>query len=327
MQRHNQMTTDLVPIQPETAAEVAESWASLSKDTRKRRAAKASAENDRDELEPLLIAHAITWGRAGAATSDQTLKTYWRGAKKLLDWSSENTLLVHQIDPESARRFVTSLNTLSPKSQSTYLSGAKAMVAAMRWAGLGGENPFVGIGIRDNRTASEKADPYTDEELSALLSANNRERDRVLLLLGADAGLRLFETTNLQWSDIDFKHRQITVEGKGRRVGTIKITRRLVDALKNLRETNDEGLVFGVSLRRIQQLFNAMCLRAVIRCRGYHQLRHSCGTRLYKQTKDLALVARHLRHSSTKTSEIYVTLADEDYDAAILELEKNGIDT
>ena len=319
------MTTDLVPIHPETAAEIAESWSSLSKDARKRRAAKASAENDRDELKSLMIAHVITWGRAGASTSDQTLKTYWRGAKKLLDWSSANTLYIHQIEPETARRFAASLNELSPKSQSTYLSGAKAMVAALRWTGLGSGNPFHGIRVRDNRAASEKADPYTDDELSALLSVA-RPRDRVLLLLGADAGLRLNESTQLQWSDIDFEQGRIKVEGKGGRIAKVKATRRLLKALQKIRENNNEGPVFGVSLRRIQQLFNNMCLRAVIRCRGYHQLRHSCGTRLYRQSKDLALVARHLRHSSTKTSEIYITLSDSDYDEAVLALEKNGID-
>ncbi len=319
------MTNALVPIQPETAADVAESWGNLAKETRKRRAAKASAENDRDELESLMVAHTILWGRAGASTSSQTLQTYWRGAKKLLDWSSANTLHIHQIEPESARRFVISLNELSPKSQSTYLSGAKAMVAAVRWAGLGDADPFRGISIRDNRAASDKADPYTDEELSALLSVA-RERDRVLILLGADAGLRLSETTNLQWSDVDFERGHITVEGKSGKIAKVKATRRLLDALETLREPGASSSVFNVSRRRIQQIFDAICKRAKIKCRGYHQLRHSCGTRLYRQSKDLALVARHLRHSSTKTSEIYVTLADEDYDAAIVALEKNGID-
>jgi len=136
----------------------------------------------------------------------------------------------------------------------------------------------------------------------------------------------LSETTNLQWSDIDFERGHISVEGKGGKIAKVKATRRLVDALANLKEPGSSSSVFNVSRRRIQQIFDAICKRAKIKCRGYHQLRHSCGTRLYRQSKDLALVARHLRHSSTKTSEIYVTLADEDYDAAIVALEKNGID-
>ena len=50
------------------------------------------------------------------------------------------------------------------------------------------------------------------------------------------------------------------------------------------------------------------------------------GIRLYRQSKALGLVAGHLRYPSTKTSEIYLTLADVDYDAAVLAQEKNGID-
>lgn len=42
------------------------------------------------------------------------------------------------------------------------------------------------------------------------------------------------------------------------------------------------------------------------------------------RTQDLSLAT--FRHSSAKTSEIYVQLADADYDSDVLALDKNGID-
>lgn len=38
---------------------------------------------------------------------------------------------------------------------------------------------------------------------------------------------------------------------------------------------------------------------------GVHSLRHSSGTRLYRETRDLMLVRDHLGHSSVSTSERY----------------------
>jgi len=317
------MTTDLTVIQPVTNIEVAESWASLSKDARKRKAAAASIENNRNNLRSLMIAYVLMWGRSGPETSNQTLATYWRGAKKLLDWCLVNTILPHQIESLHARRFVSSLNKLSPKSQLTYLSGAKSMIAALRWAGLGSGDPFENIRIRDNQAVANKPDPYTNEELLALFQIADK-RQLALILLGADAGLRLAETTNLRWQNIDFERGYIQIRGKGGKIAKITATNRLLAALKNL-DKSPTGKVFSISRRRIQQVFDQVCIRAEIKSRGYHNLRHSCGTRLYRISKDLTLVARHLRHSSTKTSEIYVTLADTDFESAILELEKNGM--
>lgn len=40
-------------------------------------------------------------------------------------------------------------------------------------------------------------------------------------------------------------------------------------------------------------------------------LRHSSGTRLYRETGDLETVARHLGHSSLETSRVYAKWSDE----------------
>jgi integrase len=44
---------------------------------------------------------------------------------------------------------------------------------------------------------------------------------------------------------------------------------------------------------------------------GAHSLRHQSGTRLYRQTNDLEMVARHLGHAKLDTSRIYAKWSDE----------------
>ena len=80
---------------------------------------------------------------------------------------------------------------------------------------------------------------------------------------GADAGLRLAEIAGLNWGDVDFERRRLTI----------------------------------------------------------HSLRHSAGTRLYEATRDIQVIARHLRHAQVQTASIYAHLADKDYHAAVDKLE------
>lgn len=105
------------------------------------------------------------------------------------------------------------------------------------------------------------------------------------------------------------------------------LTNRAGQALGELRDSQakDEEHVIGLSGQRIHELFRDLCREAEVDPRRYHNLRHSCGTRLYRETHDLLTVARHLGHSTTKTSELYAHLADSDYDAAVDSLDGNGV--
>ncbi len=45
--------------------------------------------------------------------------------------------------------------------------------------------------------------------------------------------------------------------------------------------------------------------------RGIHALRHTCGTRLVRETGNLEMAARHLGHSSIETTRVYAKWSDE----------------
>ena len=306
---------------PQTALEVIEAWADLPSDVRKRRAAEASQRDDRPSLRSLLAAYIGLHGRRGTDTSPRTVDTYWQGAQHFLGWCGRSGVKPHQVDDGEARRFLASLADKSAKSRQVYLTGARSMVTALRWAGLGLGDPFASVKVIDPTPREEKADPYTVAELQRLLAASDA-RERAMVLLAADGGLRLAEAVSLTWPAVDFQRKQLTVEGKGGKRAKVASTDRLVKALKALDEGG--GPVLGVSRRRVQQLFDRLCVRAGVEPRGYHALRHSCGTRLYRTTRDLLVVQRHLRHSSARTSEIYAHLSAVDYQKAVAALERNG---
>lgn len=105
-----------------------------------------------------------------------------------------------------------------------------------------------------------------------------------------------------------------------RKQGTVRASRRLLDALTSLDRVGDR--VIGVGRARIQQIMDDLCERANVEPRGYHALRHTCGTRMYRLTKDLRAVQKHLRHSSITMTQVYAHVVDEDYDAAVNALDE-----
>ena len=310
---------------PENAVEVVESWAGMATDARKRRAAKAGNVDDRVELRTLQHSHILEFSKSGTDTSPRTFDAYWRGACKMLDWCAANGLKPHKITSEEVSRFIVSMAKLAPKTRQLYLSGSKAMIAALRWAGMGNGDPFIRNGrmiqIKDPNPPEDKPDPYTTKEITKLLKGAT-DRERALILLGADAGMRLAEIASLQWTGIDAERNLLTFIGKGSKTGKVSVTSRVIVALDAMPRGGEQ--VFSVGRSRLQQLFTKRCKVAKVKPRGIHNLRHTCGTRLYELTRDLLVVKRHLRHSSTTTSEIYAHLADGDYQDAVRLLETNG---
>lgn len=310
-----------------TALERLEGWAALSTGERKRRAAAAVRDGDRAALRELYEAYLHLHARGGLHTSPRTLTTYGRGMARLLTWCKGAGVMAHHVDSDGARRFVAWLSAegLSGKSVQTYLTAARRFMSALRWAGLGKGDPFKGVSVRDETPAVEKARPYTLGELRALLAAAT-PRERLFVLLCADGGLRLAEACALRWTDLDLVGQTARVKGKGGKLRTVALTRRLTAALASASSSAPAPAadVLGASRRRWQQILDALCRRAGVSPRGPHALRHTCGTRLYSASKDLLLVARHLGHSSVTTAAIYSHLGSADYAEAVAALDTDA---
>jgi integrase/recombinase XerC len=304
---------------PETALARAEAWASLSDAERKRRAAAAIRDGDTPALWALTEAHVTTFGRKGLRVSPHTLAAYRRGVDVLLAWVTAQGLKLHQFTRQEALRYTRHLEAanLSPATVNLRLAAARTFAQAIMWAGLLSGDPFARVAVSDPTPATEKRHPYTAADLGALLEAAN-PRERALVLLGADAGLRVAEAAALTWADVDQAACSLVVRsGKGGKRRTVALTERACEALRAIREGGDTETVFGVTIRRLQAILTALCGRAGVEARGVHALRHSAGTRLYSATKDLKLVARHLGHASTRPTELYAHLADDAYRAGV----------
>jgi integrase/recombinase XerC len=249
---------------------------------------------------------------AGATISPATVRSYRTGVHLLLvAWARQDLL---RPDPDAATTYLRQLERcgLAPTTIQARLAAARSLYAGLRWCRAVLDNPFAGCRApRDTTPAWEKRMPYADDEVAALLQAATDPADRVLVLLGAHAGLRAQECTDLRWADVHLARRDLLVRrGKGGKQRVVALSASLRQALQTM-ERREDGYVLGYrtagsAWRRMQ----ALCLASGVTAKGVHALRHAAGTRLYAETHDLEATARHLGHSKLETTRIYAKWSD-----------------
>jgi integrase/recombinase XerC len=235
---------------------------------------------------------------AGANVAPATVRSYRTGVHLLLAaWARQDLL---RPDPDAATAYLRQLERrgLAPTTIQARLAAARSLYAGLHWCRAVLDNPFASCGApRDSTPAWEKRMPYADDEVAALLQAITDPTDRVLVLLGAHAGLRAQECTDLRWADVHLARRDLLVRrGKGGKQRVVALSASLRQALQTL-ERREDGYVLGYRT-------------AGVTTKGVHALRHAAGTRLYAETHDLEATARHLGHSKLETTRIYAKWSD-----------------
>ena len=240
------------------------------------------------------------------------MRSYRTGVRALLGAWARRDLL--RPDPDAARTYLRQLERrgLAPTTIQAHLAAARGLYAGLRWCRAVPADPFAACrGPRDPTPAWGKRMPYGDDEVAALLQAATDPADRVLVLLGAHAGLRAQEITDLCWADVHLARRDLLVRrGKGGKQRVVALSASLRQALQTL-DRREDGYVLpyraaGSAWRHMQ----ALCAAADVTAKGVHSLRHAAGTRLYAETRDLEATARHLGHSKLETTRIYAKWSD-----------------
>ena len=286
-------------------------WAQVKRENRAERLSARVAENDLGALWALLRHHQSLQGKR----SERTLSAYKASTRAYLKWALARSpgLLLHP-DPDTGTEYLRHLEArgLAPASVNAHRAAIVALYRAFRWTTATDADPYRDTrGVRDPTPRSEKREPYSMADFSALLQAGTPP-DRAMLLLMGMCGLRISEAAALDWKDVDLRAGVLTVvNGKGGKKARVVVPRQVVDGLKTLGTST--GRVLGwkdpVTLRR--RLKN-LCERTGVRYGGreVHGLRHTAGTLMYARTKNLRAVAQHLRHSQLDTAAIYAEMDD-----------------
>ena len=158
-----------------------------------------------------------------------------------------------------------------------------------------------------------------------------QQRNKVIMKLILNTGLRISEIIHLKWRDINLTSGKINViEGKGKKDRTLWVNSEVLDILTHYRERQDRVLVdkgycacdilrvftsFSnkkLSPGNLRKSFYKCSLKSIKRKASPHQYRHTYATRLLSESKNLRIVQKALGHSDLSTTQIYTHIVDEE---------------
>lgn len=161
----------------------------------------------------------------------------------------------------------------------------------------------------------------TDEELermwhSQYLTGNSSRaiRNRAMISLMLDTGLRREEVARLTLDSISLERRRLTVIGKGNKERQMVFSAAVRDRLKQflaIRGIDDEPL-FHLSAAGIRTTFRRIQLDVGLEKFHPHQLRHQFATTMLREGVSLEVIGVMLGHEDYNTTRQYITLDDRD---------------
>lgn len=161
------------------------------------------------------------------------------------------------------------------------------------------------------------------EDVSALLASCDRDtsaglRDHAVLLLLARLGLRATEVAQLRLDDIDWRHGDVLVRGKGNRDERLPLPHEVGEAivayLRGARPADagfrevfaaDRAPLRPLTREAVGRIVERACDRAGLDRLGPHRLRHTLGEQMIAAAVPLDAIGQVLRHATALTTAGY----------------------
>ncbi|EAG7129033.1 integrase [Listeria monocytogenes] len=156
------------------------------------------------------------------------------------------------------------------------------------------------------------------------------QRNKTMIQLLLNTGLRLSEMTNLKWNDIDLMTGQVkVVEGKGLKDRILWLDEETLTMLgkwkqRQFKEWGRSDLVF--TTRTLHSL-DGKAVRSMIKTYSdkagikkhitTHSLRHTFASDLLRDTKNIRIVQKALGHADISSTQIYTHIVDDELEEAL----------
>ena len=259
--------------------------------------------------------------------SNYTIEAYSKDLRQFEEYvklNKESIFVPGDVDADLVRSWIVSLmdEKISPVSVNRKLSSLKSFFKFLMKQGSISVNPLRLI----TGPKTKKPLPYfvRDKEMELLLDGDGFDedfegvRDRLILEMLYDTGIRRSELIGIQDSDVDFGAMQIRVTGKRNKQRLIPFA----EGLKNLiqaytevrnREVGSEsgwffvrkngeqlsaGIVYTIVKKKLSEI-------PTLAKRSPHVLRHSFATSMLNNGAELNAVRELLGHSSLASTSVY----------------------
>jgi site-specific recombinase XerD len=286
----------------------------------------------------LLQAYFTDWLMGQRNASPYTIANYRDTFRLLIAYAQRElkkpptALVIPDLDVPFVCRFLDHLEKErrnTPRSRNTRLAAIHSFFkyVALQEPAFGAVAQRV-LAIQSKRYTKKPVDFLTRVEAEALLAAPNQgtwsgRRDRMLLLLTLQTGLRVSEVVGLHWQEVALgTGAHVRCTGKGRKTRCIPLRKESIAALRAwFRERGGQPTdalfpnVRGQPLSRdgVEDLLAKHLARARLACPSLktkqvsaHVLRHTTAMDLLQHGVDRSVIALWLGHESMETTQVYL---------------------
>ena len=216
---------------------------------------------------------------------------------------------------------------ISGTSINTYVRAIKAFWSWMEQQDIIKSNPLAAVPAPKLPKRLPKI--IDEHDLEAIFQVDMSQRDKAILLLLLDSGIRLNELVNLTVDDLNSTYNGITVTGKGDKQRHVFVSSDTGDELScydifhrpEPAVSTDRFFLthdgYSLTPARVQKILERLGKKAGLKQRlSPHKLRHSYATLSLKYGANLELLRRSMGHTDIKTTEVYLHLTDADVQGA-----------
>ena len=263
--------------------------------------------------------------------SDLTINGYDYEITKFLDYLNDNHLDYKKINLDMIRNYLKYLDSLKYKknSISKNLSSLRSYYNFLTEEKVILNNPFKNI---SNPKKDKKLPDFLNyEEINKLFDSADTTtplglRNRCILELLYDTGIRVSELVNLKINDIEFDKKIINILGKGKKERIVYYGDYLQEVLDKyindsrkylLNNKLSEYLILNnngskITTRGVEYIIDKMVNEAAIKHKiSPHVLRHTFATHMLNGGADIKSIQQLLGHESLSTTGIYTHITND----------------
>lgn len=254
--------------------------------------------------------------------SNYTLDYYERSLKMFLNFCG-NDMDIEDIDVvlfKSYQLYISENLNINRVSVRTY---ARAVKVFLRWLYF---EDYIDIDVNKLLLMKATKDviiPLTDLEVKGLINYYDNStylncRNKTMLMLMLDCGLRLSEVVNLKISDLDLKNNYLIINGKGSKQRLvpfgISTKKQLVIYMQYRVNLNNNNSIFlnqnltAITTNTIKMLFARLKKQEKFKRIYPHLLRHTFATNFIYAGGNLEVLRVLMGHSTINITQIYIHL-------------------
>ena len=275
---------------------------------------------------------------AGGAPTEDTRDTYELAIRLFLRWCVAQGLHpLNDVRDYQIRVYMEEMRRSNYSAATLMIKGAaiRAFYKVAQRLSFIAETPCADLQLRNPQHLDEDYKYLTVDQIGEICAYLKEDKDDlkrlrnllIVYLMGVE-GLRVVEVMRLSDEDIDWQRGRIEIRGKGHagliypceetmellkayieERGAVPPENRLTPTIISCSPNNAQGRISRVGIRYV---INRALTAAGLKQPGYacHLFRHSCGTNLYQETKDLRVVQETLRQRSPKVTAKYAHVHD-----------------